>query len=82
MKLDPMVDVRQSAYSTYINSISGAEGFFEGRDVGRTHGLGCVYIGDRLVAEWSWTLGADGRRVWSYKMLRSAVLAIVKAADS
>lgn len=78
MKDDVLIDVSQAIYSEYVNSVTSHPDFFEGRDVGRTHGMGAIYIGDRLVGEWSWVLNPLRQtRHWTYRLLKSIVEAKV-----
>lgn len=67
------VEVTLDQYNAYINTIKHLDLFSEGHDVGRTHGIGAVYIGVRLVAQWRWLLGDDRKRVWTHEILSTEV---------
>lgn len=71
-----MVQVTKSQYDAYIKTIEHLERFNEGHDVGRTHGIGAVYIGVRNVAQWRWVLDNDRKRVWTYEVLSTEVPSI------
>jgi hypothetical protein len=68
-----LVEVNQDQYNAYLDTIKHLELFSEGHDVGRTHGIGAIYLGSRLVAQWRWVFDDDRKRVWTYEILSTEV---------
>lgn len=68
MSRKPLVKVNADQYNTYRDSIKNHPDFFEAHDVGITHGIGCMYVGDTLVAEWDWLFNSVRQRVWEYRI--------------
>lgn len=68
MKNRPLVKVDATAYNAHRDSVKGHPDFFEAQDVGRTHGIGCLYVGDDLVGEWSWLFNSVRQREWIYRI--------------
>lgn len=68
-----LVEVTQDQYNAYLDTIKHLDLFSEGHDVGRTHGIGAIYLGARLVAQWRWLFDDDRKRVWTYEILSTEV---------
>lgn len=68
-----MVKVTQDQYNAYLDTIKHLETFSEGHDVGRTHGLGSIYIGQDNVAQWSWVFNDERKRVWTHEILSTQI---------
>lgn len=66
-----LVEVDQATFEEYRKSIQTSWNFYEGLDVGRTHGMGCLHIGQNMVADWRWVL-EDGKRVWTWRIPKTA----------
>lgn len=66
------VQVTPERFAAYRESVRHIEGFEEGQDVGRTHGMGVIYVHGAQTGSWSWTIeeGPLGRvdRVWSHEL--------------
>lgn len=68
-----LVEVTQYQYNAYLDTIKHLSLFSEGHDFGRTHGIGAIYLGSRLVAQWRWVFNDERKRVWTYEILSTEV---------
>lgn len=69
MKQKPLVQVNAEQYNAYRDSVKDHPDFFEAEYAGVVlDQLGCLYVGDDLVAEWSWHFNSVRQREWTYRI--------------